>query len=71
MSIKAECLECGRVYEVTASGFECNHEPEPPVVGHTWVQMAADQYTMRLEWERIRDNTLVEIRWLEDLYRAA
>jgi hypothetical protein len=70
MPVRAECLQCGRVYEVTDAGFHCDHTEEF-VVGDRWTTEAATNFCMKLEGTRIRDNAIVEIRWLEDLFKAA
>jgi hypothetical protein len=71
MSIRVECRVCGKVYPLVDI-FDCDHIPEPEnFIGSTLVQLAADQFAMRLEYERRQENALKEIEFLRDLYRAA
>jgi hypothetical protein len=69
--IRVECKICGKVYPLVDI-FDCDHIPEPEnFIGHTLVQMASDQFAMRLEYERRQESAVAEIQWLEDLFKAA
>jgi hypothetical protein len=69
--IHVECKVCGKVYPLVDL-FDCDHIPDPEnFIGHTLVDLAAREFVMRLEGERIRENALKEIDFLKELYKAA
>jgi hypothetical protein len=69
--IRVECRVCGKVYPLV-DVFNCDHILDPEnFIGHTLVDLAAQNFVMRLEGERIRENALKEIDFLEELYKAA